>query len=79
MHIPMHTQSHTYTTSWYSVFYSLCGTFLFFEKKTTTLWPLFYGWDLPASRLQSHHEEAVYFLPLSSQKFLVLILSTSEG
>ena len=27
----------------------------------------------------SHSEEAVYFLPLSSQKFLVLILSTSEG
>ena len=27
----------------------------------------------------SHFEEAVYFLPLSSQKLLVLILSTSEG
>ena len=27
----------------------------------------------------SHFEEAVYFLPLSSQKFLVLILLTSEG
>ena len=27
----------------------------------------------------SHFENAVYFLPLSSQKFLVLILSTSEG
>ena len=27
----------------------------------------------------SHFEEAVNFLPLSSQKFLVLILSTSEG
>ena len=26
----------------------------------------------------SHFDEAVYFLPLSSQKFLVLILSTSE-
>ena len=25
----------------------------------------------------SHFEEAVYFLPLSSQKFLVFILSTS--
>ena len=32
----------------------------------------FYGWG-------SAVEEAVYFLPLSSQKFLVLILSTSEG
>ena len=27
----------------------------------------------------SHFEEAVYFLPLSPQKFLVLTLSTSEG
>ena len=27
----------------------------------------------------SHFKEAVYFLPLSSQKFLVLILSNSEG
>ena len=27
----------------------------------------------------SHFEEVVYFLPISSQEFLVLILSTSEG
>ena len=27
----------------------------------------------------SHFEETVYFLPFSSQKFLELILSTSEG
>ena len=27
----------------------------------------------------SHFQEAVYFLPLSSEKFLVLILLTSEG
>ena len=27
----------------------------------------------------SHFEEAVYFLPLSYKKFLVLILSTSKG
>ena len=40
---------------------------------------LFYGWGSTVSRLQSHYEETVYFLPLSSQKFLVLILSTSEG
>ena len=33
----------------------------------------FYGWGSTASRLQSHYEETVYFLPLSSQKFLVLI------
>ena len=39
----------------------------------------FYGWDSTASRLQSHFREAIYFLPLSSQKFLAVILSTSEG
>ena len=38
----------------------------------------FYGWGSTASGLV-HFEEAVYFLPLSSQIFLVLILSTSEG
>ena len=38
----------------------------------------FYGWvQLPPG--ESHFEEVVYFLPLSSQKFLVLILLTSEG
>ena len=36
----------------------------------------FYGWG---SIVSSHYEETVYFLPLSSQKFLVLIWSTSEG
>ena len=39
----------------------------------------FYGWGSIASRLQSHIEEAVYFLLLSSQKFLVLIWSTWGG
>ena len=43
-----------------------------------TLWPLFMdGVQLPEG--YSHFEEAVYFLPFSSQKSLVLILSTSEG
>ena len=28
---------------------------------------------------QSHFDEAAYFIALSPQKFLVLILSTSEG
>ena len=43
-----------------------------------TLWPLFMnGVQLPQGH--SHFEEAVYFIPLSSQKFLELILSTSEG
>ena len=42
-----------------------------------TLWPLFImdGVQLPQG--YSHFEEAVHFLPFSSQKFLVLILSTS--
>ena len=39
----------------------------------------FYGWDSAASRLQCHYEEGVHFLPLSSQKFLVLIWSSSDG
>ena len=47
------------------------------RKKNFTI--PFYGWSSTASSLQSHYEEAVYFLQLSSQKFLVLILSTSEG
>ena len=38
----------------------------------------FYGWGSTASRLVPLRGEAVYFLPLSSQIFLVLILSTSE-
>ena len=46
--------------------------------KKKTLWPLFMdGVQLPQG--YSHFEEAVYFLPFSSQEFLVLILSTSEG
>ena len=39
----------------------------------------FYGWGSTVSRLHRHYEEAVYFLPLSSQNFLVLIWSTLEG
>ena len=51
--------------------------FVFFFKKTSIMAP-FYGWDSTASRLEPL-VEAVYFLPLSSQKFLVLILSIWEG
>ena len=48
------------------------------KKTLKTLWPLFMdGVQLPQG--YSHFEEAVYFLPFSSQKFLVLNLSTSEG
>ena len=35
----------------------------------------FYGWGSTASRLETHYEEAVYYLQLSSQKFLVLTVS----
>ena len=50
----------------------------FFLKKLKTLRPLFMdGVQLPQG--QSCFKEAVYFLPLSSQKFVVLILSTLEG
>ena len=43
-----------------------------------TLWPHFMdGVKLPQG--QSHFEEAVYFLPLNFQKFLVLILLMLEG
>ena len=38
----------------------------------------FYGWASPASRLEPLRG-AAYFLPLSSQKFLVLILPTLKG
>ena len=50
----------------------------FKKKYFKTLWPLFMDRvQLPQS--YSHFEEAVYFLPQSSQKFLVLILLTLEG
>ena len=47
-------------------------------KNVKTMAP-FYGWGSTTSRLQSHYEESVYFLPFRSQKFLILIWSTSEG
>ena len=54
------------------------GGYLKNFQKEKTLWPLFMdGVQLPQG--YSHFEEAVYFLPLSSHKFLVLILSISEG
>ena len=57
--------------------YGMLTLDLLFKKKKT-LWPLFMdGVQLPQG--YSHSKEAVYFLSLSSQKFLVLILSTSDG
>ena len=35
------------------------------------------GIELPQG--YTHFQEAIYFLPVSSQKILVLILSTAEG
>ena len=46
--------------------------------KKTTLWPLFMD-GVQLTQGKSRFQEAAYFLPLSSQKFLVLILLTSEG
>ena len=40
--------------------------------------PFFNGWDSAVSRLQCHYKENVYFSPLSPQKVLVLIWSTSD-
>ena len=39
----------------------------------------FYGWGSTASRLETHYEEAVYYLQLSSQKFLILTVSGVSG
>ena len=41
--------------------------------------PFFDGWSSTAWRLQSHYKKEVYFLPLSSQKFLALFWKTLEG
>ena len=47
-------------------------------KKNQTWWPLFMD-GVQLLQGYSHFQEAVYFLQLSPQQFLVLILSTSEG
>ena len=39
----------------------------------------FYGWGSTTSRLETHYEEAVNYLQLSSQKFLVLTVSGVSG
>ena len=56
-HTHTHTHIHTHT--------------LKLKKKNFMV--LFYGWCSTPSRLQNHYEETVYFLPLGSQKFVVLI------
>ena len=57
---------------------ALKGTLLGEKNLKKILWPLFMDW-VQLLQGQSHFEEAVYFLPLSPQKFLLLTLSTSEG
>ena len=39
----------------------------------------FYGWGSTASRLETHYKEAVYYLQLSSQKFMILTVSGVSG
>ena len=42
----------------------------FSTKNLKTLWPTcMYGWDLTVSRLQSHYEKTVCFVPLSLRSF----------
>ena len=48
------------------------------DKLKKTLWSLFMD-EFQLSEGYSHFEEADYFLPLSSQIYLVLILPTLEG
>ena len=56
------------------IFPIVCGSVTVLKKK---LWPLFMdGVQMP--QCYSHFEEAVYFLPFSSQKLLLLILLTSD-
>ena len=63
---------------WKSVQNSFFAEKMKINLKKKTLWPLFMdGFQLPQGH--SHFEEAVYFLQFSSQKFLVLILLSSEG
>ena len=41
--------------------------------KTQNFMAPFYGWDSTVSRLLSHYEETVHFLPLTTLEFLLLI------
>ena len=48
------------------------------RKLKKTLWPLFMD-EVQLSQGYNHFKKAVYFLLLSSQKYLELLLSNSEG
>ena len=62
---------------WYLSIIQLTTILVLISKKK--LYGPFLWIGSTVSRLQSHYEETVYFLPLSPQEFLVLILSTWEG
>ena len=49
------------------------------KVKCKTLWLLVCGWGSTASRPRHQYWEALYFLPISTRKFLELIWSTLEG
>ena len=66
-----YTKMRTTNNSVFGHFWRSVYLFLFFMA------PFVDGVQLP--QVYSHFEEAVYFLPFISQKFLVLILSISEG
>ena len=77
------TQSKIYDGAFLRKQLMVCSCLLFLQKssivdvrldsfKKNFMAP-FYGWGSTVSRLQSHYEETVYLLPLSSQKFLVMI------
>ena len=65
---------------WYGVFYTIPISIICVSQEEKKLYcPFFFmdGVQLPQGC--SHFKEAVYFLPYSSQKFLVLSLITSNG
>ena len=53
--------------------------FFFYEKKDFMMAVFMDGVQLPQGQNKNHFEEAVYILPLSSQKLLVLIFLSRSG
>ena len=62
-----------------TTYFFLSFHLFYFIHVSKTFVVTFYGWGSTASRLQSHFEETLYFLPFSSQDLLVLVESTSGG
>ena len=63
----------------YTYIYNIYIMYIYICIKLYAPMAPFYGWGSTASTLHSYYEEIVYFLPLSFQKFLVLIRSISGG